>query len=89
MSRSRLLDICSAARRGCLRPAAAGLELFVLDAPHLYARRRSLSRAGRAGLAGQRIPLRRAGARCRESAQGLVGRATGPTSCMRTTGRRD
>ena len=36
---SALSERCSAARRGCSPPArAAGLELIVLDAPHLYDR---------------------------------------------------
>ncbi len=30
--------ICSAARRGCWPAARGGLDLLVLDAPHLFAR---------------------------------------------------
>ena len=57
------LPICSAARRGCSPAAHDGLDLFVLDAPHLYARPGNpYVGAGRRGLAGQRRALRRAGA---------------------------
>ena len=53
---------------------AAGLDLFVIDAPHLYARDGDPYRGpGRTGLAGQRVPLRRAVAR-RGAARARPGR---------------
>ena len=50
---------CLAGRRGCSPARAGGLDLFVLDAPHLYARPGgSLCRVRRPGLARQRAALR-------------------------------
>jgi glycogen synthase len=67
----------------------AGLDLFVLDAPHLYARPgKSLRRARRARVARQRRALCRAGRRRQPRSRAAQSRAMRRTSCTATTGRR-
>ena len=68
------------------RRRAGGLDLIVLDAPHLYRpRRQSLSRPRRQGLAGQLAALRRAlPSPRRTSARGIVPSFVPPSSTPMT-----
>ena len=82
--------ICSAARRASSRRSAAGLDLFVIDAPHLYARDGDPYR-GPDGMDWPDNAFRFAAlSRVARAARARAGRrAIGPTSCMRMTGRPD
>ena len=87
--RGRALDDLFGGEARIVAAKAAGLELFVIDAPHLYARDGDPYRGpGRQGLAGQRVPLRCAVARGGAAGDRGSCRVIVPTSCMRMTGRR-
>ena len=81
---------CSAARRGCSPARVGGLDLLVLDAPALYDRPGNpYLDAGGTRLADnwrRFAALARAGA---DIAGGVAAGLRSPTSCTRTTGRRD
>ena len=78
---STTMPTCSAARRASLPARAAGLDLFVLDAPHLFDRPGNpyLGPDGR-DWPDNALSLRRAGARRRRSRQRRVGAFRAATS---------
>ena len=80
---------CRAARLRSTRAKVGGLDLLVLDAPHLFDRPGGpYGDADGRGLAGQLAALRGAEPGRRRHRRRRDRRATCPTSCMRMTGRR-